>query len=516
MQSDPSSPLPPDIPPEVHERRWYILAVLCAGLILVIAANAGLNVGLPAIADDLGASQTQLQWLVDTFILTLSGLLLPMGAIGDRFGRRRMFLIGLAIYAIVSAGAAFAYSITQLLMIRALMGVGAAMILPNSLSLITTAFSGRERVLAIAIWSGFAGGGAGIGLMTSGILLLWFKWNAMFLVNVPLSAIAFIGGLIYLVEAKDRQARPVDLLGSAIVMVALWTLLFAIIELPIHGLTSPVILGSFLGSAILWGLFVLRLKRSPTPLLDWEWFKDPRFFLGATSIALLFFALTGWFFLSPQYTQFIHHFSSFEAALVAVIVSITQVVFAHKAAFWVDRLGITKTVVLGLGLVATGTGIASLLPLSHPPLWPFLIAQILIGLGLPWASSPATSAVIDALPPDRVGAGSAVNGTVRQIGAALGIAITGTALTSVYRAALPVDGLDPQVRAAAQQSVTHAQAIADTLPDPVAFMDGVALAYAKGFQVAMITNTAFILAAIVLVLAIGFRPPRPFSTSVAT
>lgn len=505
-----SAPLP--IPESVHAKRWWILTVLCISLVLVIAANAGLNVGLPSLARQLGASQTELQWLVDIFVMVFAGLLMPMGALGDRYGRKRALLTGLAIYGLMSFVTLFATSVAHVMMVRGLMGLGAALIMPATLSLITTAFVGKERTLAIAIWSGCAGAGAGIGLLTSGALLLYFDWNAIFLINVPLSLLSLVMGAYFLVEAKDPQARPIDWIGSVLIVLALLALLYSIIEMPLLGYFHPQIVGAGLTAVVLFGLFAMRARRIANPLVDIEWFCDRRFSMGAFAIALLFFALMGWFFLGTQLFQYVLGLSPLGAALAAVSLSFTQVIFARHAAFWVERCGTRNTVILGMVLVVTGLVIATFFVQPDSPLWPLIVAQILIGLGLPWASSPATSVVLDSLPPSRIGAGSAVNSTVREIGAALGIAVLGSISTAVYRAQVPVEGLSAESAAIAKTSLPAAISVANELPDPAAFIHSAQVAFGHAFQTALYASVVILVLAIGLVYGVGFIP-RPSEES---
>ena len=498
------------VPSDVHAKRWWILVVLCASLILVVAANAGLNVGLPSLAANLGASQTQLQWLVDVFVMAFAGLLMPMGALGDRYGRKRALLIGLSIYGLVSFATIFATSVAHVMVVRALMGLGAALIMPATLSLITTAFVGSERTLAIAIWSGCAGAGAGIGLLTSGALLLYFDWNALFLINVPLALFGLVTGAYFLVEAKDPKARPIDWMGSLLIIGALLSLLYSIIEVPILGYVHPQIVGAGLTAAVFFGLFVLRSRRTAYPLVDLEWFCDRRFSMGAFAIALLFFALMGWFFLGTQLFQYVLGLSPFGAALAGISLSVTQVIFARYAAVWVERLGTKRTVIFGMTLVVTGLILATFFVQPDSPLWPLIIAQILIGLGLPWASSPATAVVLESLPPSRIGAGSAVNSTVREIGAALGIAVLGSISTAVYRMNVPVEGLSTQAAALAKTSLPAAISVADQTGDAQAFINAAKLAFGQSFQSALYASIAIMVVAIILVAVVGFSP-RPIT-----
>lgn len=506
-----SAPLP--IPESVHAKRWWILTVLCISLILVVAANAGLNVGLPSMARQLGASQTELQWLVDIFVMVFAGLLMPMGALGDRFGRKRALLTGLTIYGLMSFATLFATSVGHVMAVRGFMGLGAALIMPATLSLITTAFVSKERTLAIAIWSGCAGAGAGIGLLTSGTLLLYFDWNAIFLINVPLSLLSLVMGAYFLVEAKDPQARSIDWVGSALIILALLALLYSIIEVPLLGYFHPQIMGAGVTAFILFGLFALRSRHSSNPLVDMEWFCDRRFSLGAFAIALLFFALMGWFFLGTQLFQYVLGLSPLGAALAAISLSITQVIFARYAAFWVERCGTRNTVILGMVLIVAGLVVATFFVHPDSPLWPLIIAQVLIGLGLPWASSPATAVVLESLPPSRIGAGSAVNSTVREIGAALGIAVLGSISTAVYRAQVPVEGLSSKSAAIAKTSLPAAMGLAKDLPDPAGFIHDAQMAFGHAFQVALYASVAIMVVAIVLVYVVGFTPRQSSVTT---
>ena len=232
--------------------------------------------------------------------------------------------------------------------------------------------------------------------------------------------------------------------------------------------------------------------------------------MGAFAIALLFFALMGWFFLGTQLFQYVLGLSPFGAALAGISLSVTQVIFARYAALWVERLGTKRTVIFGMTLVVAGLILATFFVQPDSPLWPLIIAQILIGLGLPWASSPATAVVLESLPPSRIGAGSAVNSTVREIGAALGIAVLGSISTAVYRMNVPVEGLSTQAAALAKTSLPAAISVADQTGDAQAFINAAKLAFGQSFQSALYASIAIMVVAIILVAVVGFSP-RPIT-----
>ncbi|MGH7535417.1 MAG: MFS transporter, partial [Gemmatimonadales bacterium] len=299
----------------VHERRWWIHAVLCLSLVLVVVGNTVLNVALPTLVRELGASAADLQWIVDSYALVFAGLLLLCGALGDRFGRKGALTAGLWIFGLASAASAWASSAGVLIVLRAVQGLGAALIMPATLAILANVFPPHERPKAIAIWAGLAGAGAAIGPVASGFLLEHFWWGSVFLVNVPLVFTALIAGRVLVPTSKNPNAEQLDPVGAVLSMVGLSGVLYGIIEGPTHGWAAPATLGAILSGLAVLIVFGFWELRTEHPMLDLRFFKNPTFSSATAAINLVFFAMFGGFFLLTQYLQLVLGYGTLEAGV---------------------------------------------------------------------------------------------------------------------------------------------------------------------------------------------------------
>src|SRR5439155_433589 len=346
---------------KVHQRRWWILGVLCLSLLIIVVDNSILNVALPTLArpesqGGLAAPTSQLQWMVDAYTLVFAGLLLTAGSLGDRFGRRGALQVGLTVFGLGSLLSAMASSPSQLIASRALMGIGGAFIMPGTLSLITNVFEGKERGRAIAIWAGVAGLAVAIGPVTGGFLLEHFYWGSIFLVNLPIVALALGAGVLIMPTSKDPTAPRLDLVGAALSIAGLVSLVYAFIEAPTKGWSDSTILGALGLAAVLLVTFFVWERNSSHPMLDLNFFKNPRFTSASASISILFFAMFGVIFLLTQYFQFVLGYSPLEAGVRLLPLALTMMVVAPLSARIVERIG-TK-VVVSTGLLLSGLGVA--------------------------------------------------------------------------------------------------------------------------------------------------------------
>jgi EmrB/QacA subfamily drug resistance transporter len=451
------------------DRRWFTLGVLCVSLLIIVIDNTIVNVALPSLVRQLGASVSELQWVVDAYTLVFAGLLLLAGTLGDRFGRRRALTLGLTVFAVASAAAAFAGGVGQLVAARAVMGGAAAFIMPATLSILTNAFTdARERALAIGIWSGVVGLGVVLGPLAGGFLLDHFWWGAVFIVNVPIAVLAIIAAQGLIPESRDPDLHPVDWTGGALSIVGLISLVTAIIEAPNRGWTSPLVLGLFALSATALTAFTLWERRIEHPLLDVRLFRNPRFSAASATITLVFFALFGFVFLSTQYLQFVLGYTPFDAGLRTLPFAAAMILVAPFSPKLVERIGTKHVVVGGMLVFAAGLVLASTSTTTtgYPRLG---VAMLLLGAGLGLASAPATESIMGSLPRHRAGVGSAVNDTAREVGGALGVAIVGSIMSSIYRshfAAARPAGLPDSAAAAANDSLGSALQVSRELgPD---------------------------------------------------
>jgi EmrB/QacA subfamily drug resistance transporter len=412
-------------------RRWIALGVLCASLLAIVVDNTIVNVALPTIAADLHADLGELQWVVDAYTLTFAGLLLVAGALGDRYGRRRTMLAGLGVFAGASAAASFADSAGVLIAARAVMGAGAAFVMPATLSLLVTVFEDeRERATAVGIWAATAGLGVALGPVVGGLLLDPFAWGSIFLVNVPLCALALVVGLRVVPESRDPHARRLDWTGAALSGVGLVAIVWAIIEAPSNDWVHGGVLDAFVVGAIVLGVFVVQQRRTADPLLDVRLFREPRFSAASATIMVLFFALFGFLFGATQYLQSVLGFSPLAAGVRVLPYAVAMIVFASSSAAIVARLGARRVVTAGMLLFAAGLGAAATLG-AGSGYGTLAIAFVLMGAGMGLAGAPATDSIMNALPPERANIGSAVNDTTRELGGALGVAILGSILTGI-------------------------------------------------------------------------------------
>ncbi|CAN5523953.1 MFS transporter [soil metagenome] len=483
---------------EIHQRRWVVLGAMCLILVLVVMSVSGLNVALPALQADLGASQTALQWIVDSYALVFAGLLLTAGAIGDRFGRKLALLGGLALFAVGALIGGIATTSAQVIAGRVVMGVGAAFIMPATLSIITVVFPPQERSRAIAIWAGFAGAGGAIGPIVSGALLEGFWWGSVLLVNLPVIAAVAVAVVVFAPRTRDDEARRLDPLGAVLSLVGISALVFGIIEGPEQGWADPVVVGAFVATAVLLGGFVSWERRHRHSMLPMSLFRDRRFSVGSGVITVVFSVMFGFFFLVAQYLQFVRGYSALYAGLATLPMAAAMVIFAPRSAGLAERFGLRAVVASGFGLIALGYGIFALTG-SDTPYLQLAVAFFVVGAGIGCTTAPATGSIMSAVPLNRAGVGSAVNDTSRELGGALGIAVFGSLATSAYQASLDAGRLPPEAAAAAEDSVGAALGIAERIGGPQGA--GFALEVGRSFTDAF--TTAVGAAAVVAVLAAG-------------
>jgi EmrB/QacA subfamily drug resistance transporter len=420
---------------EGYERRWWILGVLCLSLLIIVMDNTILNVALPTLVRKLSASESQLQWMVDAYTLLFAGLLLTMGNLGDKFGRRTTLGAGLAIFAVGSALSSFAGSPSQLIATRALMGVGAALIMPATLSILTNVFPPEERAKAIGIWAGISGVAIALGPVIGGFLLVHYWWGSIFLINVPVCIFALIVGRLIVPNSRDLDAQALDPVGAGLSVIGLVTLVYGIIEAPGKGWTSATIVGSLLVAAVVLTAFVLWELHSDHPMLNVQFFKNPRFTAANMSITLVFFALFGSIFFLTQYLQFVLGYTALQAGLRLTPMALVLMVVAPVAGQLVARVGTKAMVALGMAIGAGGLWyLAQTTPASG--YWHVLGGLVIIAVGLSMSMVPATESIMGSLPPGKAGVGSAMNDTTREVGGALGVAILGSVLASHYTATI--------------------------------------------------------------------------------
>lgn len=447
-----------------YARRWWAFAVLCFSLLLIVLDNTILNVALPTLVRDLSATASELQWVVDAYVLVFAGLLLTTGSLGDRFGRKRALVAGLLLFGAGSVWAAWSGSPEHLIAARALMGIGGAFIMPSTLSITTNLFTGAERTRAIGVWAGVAGLAIVLGPVTGGWLLQHFWWGSVFLINVPLVVAVLAAGILLIPESRDPDASPLDPVGAFMSIAGLTALLYAIIEAPTHGWTDSRILASFAVAAALLAGFVAWELGAHSPMLDMRLFRNPRFSAASLALALVSFALLGAFFLLTQYLQVVLGYTALGAGVRLIPMAVGLMGGAVLSTRLVGRVGAKLPVGVGL-LVAAGA--MALLSTAAPHSGYGLVATVLVilGVGMGMVMPPATDSIMEALPPAKAGVGSAVNDTTRQVGGALGVAVLGSLLSSAYRSGVAdaTQALPAPVADLARDSVGKATAVAQQL-----------------------------------------------------
>ncbi|MGL4173951.1 MAG: MFS transporter [Actinomycetota bacterium] len=413
-------------------RTTAVLFVMALSLMTVVSAVSGLNVALPNLARDTGASQTQLTWIVDAYTVVFAGLLLFAGAMGDRYGRRGLLLVGLVVFGVAALGAAQTADPDVLIGLRAVMGVGAACIMPTTLSVITTSFPPEQRPRAIGIWVGVAAGGGVIGLFASGALMEFFAWNSFFVLNVTLATLAIVGTLMVVPSSRDANPPRLDVIGGLLSLGAVVGVVFGIIEGPVRGWGDELTLTGLLAGVLFGVAFVLWELRVIAPMLDPRLFRLRGFSAGTLSITVQFFAVFGFFFAILQYLQFVVGLSPFAAALRLLPLPFVLIPLARSAPVLAQRVGFRRLGPLGLLMMAGGFLVMSTLTVDFS-YGVFVVGLLLFGAGAGLAGTPATTAITQSLPPERQGVASAVNDTAREFGSALGIAILGGTINQVYR-----------------------------------------------------------------------------------
>jgi EmrB/QacA subfamily drug resistance transporter len=423
----------------VYDRRWKTLAVLCASLIIVIVGNTVLNVALPTLQlppseGGIGATNTDIQWIVDAYGLVFAGLLFTAAALGDRFGRKGALQAGLLIFGLGSLLGVFSTSSGTLIAARAIMGIGAAFVMPSTLSILANVFPARERAKAIAIWAGISGAGAAIGPVASGLLLDHFWYGSVFLVNLPIIALAIVAGYVLVPKSKDSTQTPLDPVGAVLSILGLGALVYAIIEGPHHGwlsVESAVWFGAAVVLLVAFGFWELRNRH---PMLDLHLFQNPRFAVSSGGITLVFFAMFGSFFMLAQYFQGVHGWSPLSAALRLLPFSAVMMVVAPNTPKLVGRLGANRVGAIGLTSVAVGLIGTRVFFDVDASYWVMLIVIVFLAAGMALTMTPMTTQLMASVPRDRAGMGSATNDTTRELGGALGVAVLGSLLAGKFAA----------------------------------------------------------------------------------
>ncbi len=502
--------------PVLGARRRACLFVLCLTLVIVSLDSTILNIAIPTLVNVLKATNTQLEWIVDSYAIVSAGLLIFAGNLGDRFGRKLMLIIGTIIFGTGSLSSAFSSSVGMLIASRAVMGIGTACIMPATLAIITNIYRRQgERALAIGIWSGTEGFGLAVGPIVGGWLLAHYWWGSVFLVNVPISLLGILGALILIPESKNVEAQRIDWPGVILSIVGISLVLWGIIEAPNRGWHSLEVVLTSIGGLLIIGLFILWESKSANPMLNLSFFKKRRFSAPMVSVALIIFTLMGVLFVMTQYLQFSLGYSAMGAGLRVLPVAIVLGIAAPISTL-LDRV-VGSKVVVAFALLCVAAGLLYLATTTASSTYATaLVGMIVVGIGAGLAFPPATESIMGSLPRESTGVGSAANSSVMQLGGALGVGVIGSILATRYQAIILRDLNGHTIPAPALSAIKGSLGGALQVAKIVGGQQGSALASAarsafiSGMDQGLIVGAVVvILAAIIALFTLPSRPEKP-------
>ncbi len=487
------------IDPETYRRRWWSLSVLCLSLVIIMIGNTSLNVALPSLSEQLRATNSQLQWMVDGYSLMFAGLLFGAANFGDRYGRKGILQFGLLLFGGATGYAAFlADGAGQLIAARVVMGAGAAMVMPATLSIITNIFPAEERARAVAIWAGVSGAGAAIGPLLSGLVLEHFEWSAVFAVNLPFVLLALLLGASMVPRSRGEHDSPLDIVGAILSAVALSSIVYAIIEAPSRGWlgSSTMAVGSVgLLAAVTFVLWELHVEH---PMLDVRLFRIAGFGISSLILTMTFFALMGMFFSMTQMLQLVWGYSPLEAAVRLLPISAGVMLAAPRSARLAERFGKSRVVAAGMWMVAGGILTASVTRVDSSYLV-LITGLFVMALGMGTAMSPTTDLLMSTVPRKQSGMGSAMNDTTRELGGSLGVAVFGSVLASRYVAGLSgaIETFPDRAQEGITGSLAGALRVAGGAPDAPgrALVVAARAAWMDGFRLSMLVAAVVVGAA---------------------
>jgi DHA2 family multidrug resistance protein-like MFS transporter len=458
-------PTPGHLPaPLSHRRRWAALGVLVGAVLLLAVDGTVLYLAVPSLTRELAPTATEILWIGDVYSLALAGLLVTAGNLADRFGRKKVLLIGTAAFGLASALAAFSPTAGVLVVARLLLGIAGATIMPSTLSIIRTLFADpRERTRAIAIWSAGSGGGIALGPLVGGVLLEHYWWGSVFLINVPIVVVFLVAGALLLPESRDPHPGRFDLLSAGLSMAAIVPLVHAVKHAVSSGIDARVAVAAAVGvgSGV---LFVRRQRRAESPLIDVTLFRNGAFSGAVLASFVAVFALMGLLFFFSQYLQLVRGFSPLQAGFAEMPATLASIVVVAAVGVVVGRLGRGRAVAAALAVAALGLALVAVAERA-PQYWWLGLSLVPVGLGVGLALTLTVDSVLSAVPRDKAGSASAISETAYELGAALGIAILGSLVTVVYRAFLPAGPVPGEVRdslAAAANVLDPASELAST------------------------------------------------------
>ncbi|CAM5402842.1 MFS transporter [Streptomyces tanashiensis] len=484
-----------------HPQRWLILGVICLAQLTVLLDNTVLSVAIPSLTSELHASTTDIQWMINAYSLVQSGLLLTAGNAADRYGRKKLLAAGLALFGLGSLAAGLAGSTAQLIAARAGMGVGGALLMTTTLAVVMQIFDDSERVKAIALWSTVASLGFAGGPLIGGVILNHFWWGMIFLINIPVAALALVAVLKLVPESKNPQGERPDLLGALLSTIGMTAVVYAIISGPEHGwLSAQVLVPAAIGVAGL-GAFALWELHTPYPMLDMHFFRNQKFIGAIGGSILVVFGMGGSLFLLTQHLQFVLGYEPLEAGLrmAPLALTIVGLNLTGVGPRIVMKLGTPPTVVVGMTLVAAGlTSISLLGGGTDGSYWGMLLGLVLMGVGIAVSSPAMANAVMSAIPPEKAGVGAGINGTLAEFGNGLGVAVLGAVLNARFAALVAVTATSLPAALAAAGGEAERRQISD--------------AFASGLQTSQLVGAIAVFAGGLLAAALLKRAERAEKT----
>jgi EmrB/QacA subfamily drug resistance transporter len=498
--------------PPRPRQAWWTLAAMCFALFMIMLDNTIVNVALPSIQRALHTTPETLQWTIDAYVLTFAVLILLGGKLGDRFGRKRMFLVGLGIFTLASAACAQATTDTQLIAFRAVQGIGAALLNPLSLSILVAAFPRKQLPTAIGIWAGVSALGLSAGPLVGGFLVERVSWSAVFWVNVPVGLLAAVVCVWAVQESRDERHRHLDVVGTALITAGLFALVVALIGTTSDGWTSSRTLGLLTAAAASIALFIAWEHRSRDPMVPLRFFQRPAFSTSTTVSLLVGFGFIGVLYLIVLYLQNVKGYSPLQAGLRTLPLTLTQAVTAANAGRLDRRFGARTTMSVGMLLLSAGLlGLAQIqVATSYNEIWPY---QLLLGLGMGLAMPAVAAAGMAAVDPEQSGIASGVINASRQVGGALGIAVLGSIAATITRTdwQTHISQLPPATQAKATQLTTlvlggQGKPIAAAAGRPAEL--AALTAFVNGARGALLISSALALIASVVAM-VGLRQRRP-------
>lgn len=489
------------IDPKTYERRWWTLAALCLTLLGVMLANSSLNMALPMMSVDLNLGQLELTWIVNVYTLVFASLLFVAGAIGDRYGRKITMQLGLAIFTIGSLYAGFvAQTGTELIIARIVMGIGGAFVMPTTLSIINNTFPKKERARAVAIWGMVAGLGMMVGSIISGVLLEHFTWHSLFYFSAIVAAIGFVANHLLAHESRDEEQSPVDWLGGLLSAAGIFGLVYGVTEAPSQGIADTGVLIGIIGGLVSIVLFVLWQLRIKSPTLDMKLFKNRAFSISSLTLTLTFLAMSGVFFSMSQLMQLILGMSALESSLAIIPLMLPMMLLSPFIPNIVKKFGARNTIAAGLFMTAIAFVLMSFWT-KDLTYWHLFFTMIIMMLGISAAMTPGTNILMASVPRNRSGMGSAMNDTTRELGSALGVAVLGAVLSSIYEKNIAdtANAFTGAVKEGLESSLAVALRVSESLgPAATSVADAAKVAWMDGLSGAAIVAAVIIFACSVI------------------